>query len=457
MTEIFFLIYLIYGFAFINMGVFSIQDKGAELTNLPLVKSLKYLGYFGIIHGISEWMTMISITGLFKEYEIINFNIKQIFKVVSFAYLMYFGISLLPLKAKKRKFIKKIPLILSILWSIGYILLIYAFGLEYHSNNLKYNTITSRYLLALPSGVVSAIALYKNSKKIEKNKSYLMARRYKALANIFLIYGVLEGLFVCKLDFSPANEIYCQIMSNKFLLPIQVVKASVGIMINSLLIKVIDTFGWEQRERLKRLEEHRITSEARRKLGIELHDGIIQELYGLGLKIEYLMKNNSDKDLLYQIKNDINNTINKTRNFLSTSTLEKIDIEDLNDNIQQMIKKFNETQVIKLSLNSEFSLNHGRLSSEKSTQIYYIIQEAITNIIKHSQGTEGKINIEANEGFLQIEIIDNGIGIGTIDYEDNKHMGLRSMEARAKRIGGLLNIERLNNGTKIQLVVPWEE
>src|SRR5690554_5551860 len=100
MTEIFFLIYLIYGFAFINMGVFSIQDKGAELTNLPLVKSLKYLGYFGIIHGISEWMTMISITGLFKEYEIINFNIKQIFKVVSFAYLMYFGISLLPLKAK---------------------------------------------------------------------------------------------------------------------------------------------------------------------------------------------------------------------------------------------------------------------------------------------------------------------------------------------------------------------
>ena len=110
-----------------------------------------------------------------------------------------------------------------------------------------------------------------------------------------------------------------------------------------------------------------------------------------------------------------------------------------------------------MSLNSEFSLNHGRLSSEKSTQIYYIIQEAITNIIKHSQGTEGKINIEANEGFLQIEIIDNGIGIGTIDYEDNKHMGLRSMEARAKRIGGLLNIERLNNGTKIQLVVPWEE
>lgn len=458
MAQIYFLIYLTYGFAFINMGVFSIKNKGRELTNVPLVQSLKYLGYFGIIHGISEWMTMISITELFSEYELINYNINQILNVVSFAFLMYFGLSLLSIKVKIKGQIKKILLLIIILWFIAYIYLMNSYGLDYHYNNPEYNTIISRYILALPAGIISAIALYKNSKKIERKKSYQMAKRYKSLANIFLIYGILEGLFVEKMTFFPANVINIQLFADVFRIPTQLTKVLVGIMINRILIKVIDTFGWEQKERLKRLEEHRISSEARRKLGIELHDGIIQDLYGVGLKIECLMKNTSDNDLLNQIKNDINNAISKTRNFLSTSTLEKIEIEDLHDNIQQMINKYNETQIIKLNLKSELSLSYGRLTSETSTQIYYIIQEAIINIIKHSQGTEGQINIEANEDYLQIEIIDNGIGIGAMDYDDNKHIGLTSMETRAKRIGGLLNIESIDDvGTKIRLIVPWEE
>lgn len=454
MEKVHFIIHLLYGFAFINMGIFSIQDKGAELTNLPLVKSLKYLGYFGIIYGIAEWTSLLTMNEIFMGHEPIISIVRQALKTISFAYLMYFGLRLLPIKGKKKKYILIIPMIINIIWFIGYIWLIYSYGLDYHDNNPEYNIIISRYLLVLPGGVISAIALYMNSKRIEKNKSYLIAKRYKALAKIFLIFGVLEGIFLCKIIFLPASLANCELMSSLHI-PIQIVKGSVGVMVNSLLIKVIDTFGWEQKERLKRLEEHRITSEARRKLGIELHDGIIQDLYGLGLKIEYLMKNPDDKDLLSQIKKDINNAINKTRNFISSSTLETIEIEDLNENIRQMINKYNDSQEIRISLNSEFSLNYGSLSSEKSTQIYYIIQEAITNIIKHSKGTEGKINIEAKEEFLNIEILDNGIGIGTINYKD-RHMGLKSMETRARRIGGSLNIEGVDSGTKIQLIVPWE-
>lgn len=103
MSKGYFLLYLIYGFAFINMGMFSIQEKDLEITNLPLVKSLKYLGYFGIFHGISEWMTMITFTELFIDNHYIIFNIKQVFKGISFASLMYFGLSLLPLKQKRER------------------------------------------------------------------------------------------------------------------------------------------------------------------------------------------------------------------------------------------------------------------------------------------------------------------------------------------------------------------
>lgn len=54
-----FLLYLIYGYAMITMGILAIVQKDTKIMNLALVKSLKYLGYFGITHGISEWNSMI--------------------------------------------------------------------------------------------------------------------------------------------------------------------------------------------------------------------------------------------------------------------------------------------------------------------------------------------------------------------------------------------------------------
>jgi len=53
----------------------------------------------------------------------------------------------------------------------------------------------------LPSGIISAVALFINAKVIAYYKSAKMANRYKSLAVIFLINGLLEGLFVSKSNF----------------------------------------------------------------------------------------------------------------------------------------------------------------------------------------------------------------------------------------------------------------
>lgn len=285
MTKEYFPLYLIYGFAFINMGIFSIQEKDVELIDLPLVKSLKYLGYFGIIHGISEWITMITTLGLYPDLYIYLFILKQTLKAVSFTFLMYFGISLMPLRDRYKKQILKIPIFLVGIWQIGFVLLILYKGQDYHILNPRYNIITLRYIMGFSGGVISAIALFLNAKLIEERKSNKMAKRYRSLAWIFLIYGLLDGLIVKEMDFFPANMINTKLFFEIFRFPTQVLKSIVGITINVLLIKVIDTFGWEQKEKLNRLEKHRIASEERRKLGLEIHDSIIQSLYAAGLKV----------------------------------------------------------------------------------------------------------------------------------------------------------------------------
>lgn len=461
MTRCYFFLYLIYGFAFINMGIFSIQGKDDKLTNLPLVKSLKYLGYFGISHGITEWITMVEILDIYPDLYIFLFIIKYFLKAVSFTYLMVFGISLLPLRHKHKKVARKIPTILFLAWLTGFILLYAYYGPDYLIINPKYNIIVLRYIMSLSGGIISAIALYLNAKTIERRKSNSMARRYKALACIFLIYGLLDGLIVKKVNFFPANIINDQMFFNIFRFPIQILKATVGITINILLVKVIDTFGWEQREKLYRLEKRRIASEERRKLGLEIHDSIIQSLYAAGLKVEYLIKNKSEDNvepMLKEIKIDLNNTIEKTREFLSSSTLEIVEMEDLNYSLQQLVDKFSENQDIPIVFISNTSpTNYGYLSPEKSTQIYYIVQEAISNVIKHSKATSAEVLLESKYDYLYIRIIDNGLGISMNGMDIEKHFGISSMEERTKRIGGMLNIDKIANGTKVEIIIPWGE
>lgn len=388
------------------------------------------------------------------------FIVKQILKAISFMYLMIFGVSLLPMKNKYKKTNEKIPVIIFTLWLSLFIFFIRKYGLDYHVLNPKYNTITLRYLMAFPGGLISSIALYLNSKLIKKRKLNKIAKRYKSLSYIFLIYSILDGLIVREMNFFPANILNNKVFLEQIGFPIQILKVLVGIIIIFLLMKVIDTFGWQQREKLNRLQKQRVSYEERRKLGLEIHDSIIQSLYAAGLKVEFLIKSNLEEKtikILQEIKMDLNNTIDNTREFISSTSLDVIELEDLKDSIQQLIKKTSESKSIKINLKYEISsLNLGQLSPEKSTQIYYIIQEAITNIIKHSEATYAEVFIEGRYNFLYIKVIDNGIGISADKLNLKDKFGLSSMKERTDRVGGLLNIENINKGTMIEVIVPWE-
>ena len=120
MTRCYFFLYLIYGFAFINMGIFSIQGKDIEVTGLPLVRSLKYLGYFGITHGIIEWISIIETPDIYTNFYIFLFIIKYLLKAISFVYLIIFDASLFPVRQKYKKIILKVPIALFLIWLAGF-------------------------------------------------------------------------------------------------------------------------------------------------------------------------------------------------------------------------------------------------------------------------------------------------------------------------------------------------
>ena len=461
MTTTEFLLYLIYGYAMITMGIFALKQKDVKMIDLYLVKSLKYLGYFGIFHGASEWISMIIKLELYPESNLYLTNINQIIKAISFAFLLYFGLDLLPLRERTKRKALKAPIILFLIYASGFIMLIANYGLEYHLLDTKFNTVVMRYSLMFPSCMISAVALFINAWLIEKTRSSEISKRYMNLAWVFIIYGILEGLIVSKANFFPANIVNKELFIEYFKFSPLFIKAFIGFVINFLLIKVMETFNWEQEEKLNKLEKLRIASEERRKLALEIHDSIIQGLYAVGLKVEYLSLNkdgDKTRDILGEIKSGLNNTISKTREFISSTSLDKIECEDLKCNIEELIAQLSGTQNIRINLNCKVSpYMIGHLSPEKSTQIYYIIQEALSNVIKHSGANQVDILMEGRYDLLYITIEDNGKGFSTDAVNPLKQFGIASMKDRTERIGGVFIIKKVKTGTLIELKIPWDE
>ncbi|MFV5403451.1 ATP-binding protein [Acinetobacter sp. 228] len=84
-----------------------------------------------------------------------------------------------------------------------------------------------------------------------------------------------------------------------------------------------------------------------------------------------------------------------------------------------------------------------------------VLEEALTNIVKHSQASEVNISLtETENNKLMMCILDNGIGFNPKTVEAGLHVGLQSMQARIHRLGGEFKIDSQPGKTSIQVLLP---
>lgn len=219
-----------------------------------------------------------------------------------------------------------------------------------------------------------------------------------------------------------------------------------------------------------------ISSEEHRKIGHELHDGIQQELTGFSLMIGALLNN------LRAL------AINKNRSSTGPDSLDKaIEIaEKLGEGLSRATARVRQlshgimpVQVDPSGLRAalhelaqQTSLVpgvHCRLTCDQSimlpdnttaTNLYRIVQEAITNALRHSHASDIDISLEISELSSTLTIADNGKGFDLQQIQNElrgqtDRLGLRTMEYRANTIGGELYIDsQTNMGTRVVCVLP---
>jgi two-component system sensor histidine kinase UhpB len=97
-------------------------------------------------------------------------------------------------------------------------------------------------------------------------------------------------------------------------------------------------------------------------------------------------------------------------------------------------------------------------NSRINLTLFRILQEALTNVIRHAMATIVKVKLYQSQKGIILTIQDNGIGIRKKEIDSHKSLGLISMHERIKQFKGKIDILSLKgNGTKLNIFIPSQK
>lgn len=203
----------------------------------------------------------------------------------------------------------------------------------------------------------------------------------------------------------------------------------------------------------------RAAIEERERISQDLHDGILQSLFAVGLAIEAgkLMllptARKTSGASLNQAIDQLNDVMREIRNFIAGLGSDLPEGKDLSMALQHMLALLTKNQATRVRLAVEDRAAKA-VSAEQSLHLFRVIQEAVSNCIKHGHAQEAKVSLKMLKQGLRLSIRDNGCGFNP-ERTNGAGYGLSNMAARAQKIGGRLSVlSKPNEGTSIILDLP---
>jgi two-component system sensor histidine kinase DevS len=211
----------------------------------------------------------------------------------------------------------------------------------------------------------------------------------------------------------------------------------------------------EQVQRLAIVEE-------RERIGRDLHDGIIQTIYAVGLSLEDvpdLMTDEPDeaRARVERAIDSLDQSIRDIRNFIFGLRPELLEQAGLVGGLAALADEFRVNSMVDVDLDT-VEAQEIELPVDLIGQLLSIAREALSNVARHSKATRGSVHVESSDGLVTLIISDNGIGFDQTRPRGVGHQGLINMRARASAVGGRLDVQsQAGSGTRIIVEVPRPE
>lgn len=207
----------------------------------------------------------------------------------------------------------------------------------------------------------------------------------------------------------------------------------------------------EQTLRLKAVIETQETE--RRRIAEELHDGVGQMLCVAKMNVSVLREEpEAENDLWDNLENIIDQSVSEVRNVshaMMPSVLMKVGLKAaLNEYIEQL----NASKQIRVELIcNNFDI---RLDANSEVSVYRIIQELLSNAIKHGKAQRAWVNLDDSDGNLKVSVKDNGRGFNIDKLQTNSGNGWYNINSRISLLGGKPEIHSvIGEGTEVRFEV----
>jgi signal transduction histidine kinase len=217
------------------------------------------------------------------------------------------------------------------------------------------------------------------------------------------------------------------------------------------------------REQLRALSAHlqSVREEERALIAREIHDELGQELTGLKMDLSWVIKRLPDDQKLLIRKTEsmsklVDNTIQSVRRISTKLRPGVLDDLGLTAAIDWQAEDFQNRTGISCEFHS--NLREVDLDQDRSTTVFRILQETLTNVARHASATHVNIFLKEETNSLALVVEDNGRGITEGEASDPKSLGLLGMRERALVFGGEVQIRGTpGRGTTVTLKIPQQK
>jgi signal transduction histidine kinase len=194
----------------------------------------------------------------------------------------------------------------------------------------------------------------------------------------------------------------------------------------------------------------------RERIGRELHDGIIQDLYGTSLRLENLAEDAAGEALqaqLLELAEAVSNVIIDVRTYIQGLQARELEGQSLHEGITALAREINARGDLTVSATVEGTPGH--LPEAVAHTLLQIAREALSNVARHAQAEQAAVHLRYDEQAVSLSVRDDGCGFAAEAEWGDGHRGLRNLRARVAEVGGSIGVQsRPGAGTTVLVSVP---
>ncbi|MHB8928478.1 MAG: sensor histidine kinase [Bacillota bacterium] len=462
------LLFFGYGLSFFVMGLaVALQWRG--VSRLRLAKNLWLLAAFGLLHGLAEWgyvFVPLQVgylgTGPIFTLKVIHATLTA----VSFAFLLAFGLQVVsaylpPSLARWPKLpvlVRGLPVAAMLIWSFSFFAVRWLVFRNDVEAWFEAADLWARYLMALPGAVLTAAGFFSQAREFRDLGYRQVWRDFRGAAAVFAFYALVAGVIVPRAPFFPASVINQDGFFRLLGIPVQVFRAVCGLLVAISVIGGMEVFALETRRRLEEAEKKQAILMERIQIGRDLHDGLLQDLYGLSLHLELIGQMVEGdaakaKTELAAILSTLRRITRSARAYiLGLPPIGPTDPTALNRRLHELASELRLMGIaIELYLDPEVLRE---LPQEVACQLLPVAQEALSNVKQHAGATRVEVCLRRQEKGVLFAVRDDGHGFLLGKTDEGFHRGLANMRARAGQVGAKLEVRSApGHGTEVRVVL----